>query len=480
MVTFSRLLLAILLACVIYVYCEDYDEDNDPSNFEDDYVYNIRKLRKEGKLSKKPWSDSYWPSYEGGIAYRWNDDSHGEKSFKYKLHTKKELLHMNVSQISSLSPAEKLDIYNRDYRYPTVRSEWKRTSKDDPTWEGNSLKSLTKYLGICHGWASASLHYKQPDAVNMTNQDGILIPFGASDVKALLSYFVGVFMPDADVWFVGTRCDYDIEDEDKEHAEDDECRDTNAGGFHVAITNEIGSRDHSVIIADVDRGEEVWNMPVYHYDYVLTENLTSRTYDVNLTLSWATEIDAEWRSAEPVIDGMDLSYSIEVNKRGNITGGSYHAYNRVDFLWTQEILDFSGYFKSLKEIYANSIGGDIKQAYGVEKPMFGKLNDLPLTDIDGKIHVVDYLKRQSNTWVIEPPNATRIGIKVHSLNLSKIYDTIKIYEGKDGPLISVLHGKKIPDEDIIINGESAYVVFAAGNKQVEHGGFELHYYSTTK
>lgn len=36
----------------------------------------------------------------------------------------------------------------------------------------------------------AALEYAQPNPVVLTNADGIQIPFGASDVKALLTYYV--------------------------------------------------------------------------------------------------------------------------------------------------------------------------------------------------------------------------------------------------------------------------------------------------
>ena len=76
-----------------------------------------------------------------------------------------QLQNMTANQISSLSPAEKLDIFAGRFDYPTVNSEWQRTSPQDAQWEG-----------LCHGWAPASQFYLQPEPVNMTSKDQLIIP----------------------------------------------------------------------------------------------------------------------------------------------------------------------------------------------------------------------------------------------------------------------------------------------------------------
>lgn len=113
-----------------------------------------------------------------GIAHRWQ--SQNPQDFQYQLNTLAQLKTMSADDIMKLSPAEKYDIFNQRYDYPTVHSEWQRTSPQDPQWEG-----------ICHGWAPASLSFAQPNVVELTNADGIKISFGSSDIKALLSYWVG-------------------------------------------------------------------------------------------------------------------------------------------------------------------------------------------------------------------------------------------------------------------------------------------------
>ena len=49
---------------------------------------------------------------------------------------------------------------------------------DEPAW-----------AGYCHGWAPAANRFEEPLPVTVRNADGVEIPFGSSDVKALLTYF---------------------------------------------------------------------------------------------------------------------------------------------------------------------------------------------------------------------------------------------------------------------------------------------------
>lgn len=49
------------------------------------------------------------------------------------------------------------------------------------------------WLTICLQWAPASMFFKQPNPVTITSPDGIKVPFGSSDVKALLIYFTGTY-----------------------------------------------------------------------------------------------------------------------------------------------------------------------------------------------------------------------------------------------------------------------------------------------
>jgi hypothetical protein len=52
---------------------------------------------------------------------------------------------------------------------------------------------LSLNIGLCHGWAPASITYAEPKPITVTNADGITIPFGSSDIKAQLTYFAAEY-----------------------------------------------------------------------------------------------------------------------------------------------------------------------------------------------------------------------------------------------------------------------------------------------
>jgi hypothetical protein len=56
-------------------------------------------------LHQVPWSDTYWPSFQSGIARRWF--STNPQDFSYKLFTKEQFKDMSLEQMMQLSPAEK-------------------------------------------------------------------------------------------------------------------------------------------------------------------------------------------------------------------------------------------------------------------------------------------------------------------------------------------------------------------------------------
>ena len=281
---------------------EAWDTNSDPLTMGASFVKSFEQLPQEGNIGFTPWTDTYWPSRRASIADRWNDQSN-PSPYTYKLYSKEELTKLSQDELKKLSPAEKYDIYMGRYDYPSVEWSRKWNKPSNPGW-----------AGICHGWAPASALYQEPRPVNVTNQDGISVPFGSGDVKGLLSYYQGnsflyqltnVQSPylaltgnetqeeldskrtsagDAidgqktPAIIVGNTC---IADGRKRVLSgeinfkplellrrrfDSGCRkdDLNAGAFHVILTNQIGIQKRA-LIADIDRTGQVWNHPIYTY-----------------------------------------------------------------------------------------------------------------------------------------------------------------------------------------------------------------------
>jgi hypothetical protein len=318
----------------------------------------------EGKLRDTTlgWSETYWPSNMGGIAYRWN--SKNPQPFKYKLLTKAEVMAATEDQLSELSPAELYDIAMGDYNYTLTKKVLKSVKPTDLWWEG-----------ICHGWSQAASNYSEPAPVVIKNKDGVNVPFGSSDVKGLLAQHdaynsKGIFVR------VGDRCgvkgkvkgeeseeDGPISQPSERDANSPKCSDVNAGAFHVVLTNMIGINSQG-FVADVDRYNDVWNQPVSAYSSELvgevpvTEREAKSGVKTKLQMKtvmiygeelvfYSPEEEAlgtlGFVSKEPVTNTphqtnrkKTYEYIVELDVNGKIIGGTWISETRPDMLWTKK------------------------------------------------------------------------------------------------------------------------------------------------
>ena len=298
-----------------------FDGYNDPSSIEPDYVLVFDDLPLAGALDKVPWTDTYWPKYKGGIADRWQT---GENA-AYRTLAPDEVAALTPRELKELSPAEKYDLYVGNEDWALAAREQAANQPTEAAWQG-----------ICHGWAPASLMYEEPQPVTVPSPSGRGIPFGSSDIKALLTYFQGVVLPtsySAEVFSwgraargLGTAC-Y------SGRADDSGCHDINPGALHVLMSNEIGLRNGGFVL-EVDGGSEKWNQPVYSFD---TEVLGRRGPSsgsaeeavgevlVRSRVAWTVEIDPQWNAlGAEVPEGIgDYHYTVELNSAGEVVGGQW-------------------------------------------------------------------------------------------------------------------------------------------------------------
>lgn len=359
------LFITLMLAGTQAAHALRWDGANHPNNFSriagTNLITDFNALPIRGKLSddRLAWSETYWPSNLGGISYRWNDP--GAKLFSYRLHTKEELQQMSMEELAKLSPSELYDIAQGDYSYSLTRKARSLYHKGDLWWEG-----------ICHGWAQAAANYPEPRPVNVINPDGIRVPFGASDVKGLLSMHEAYNYKGNKYGFVGKRCrvrgkvvgEEDVRDggivrPSPADAASPDCSDVNAGAFHVVVTNMIGIHSKS-FVADVDRFNDVWNQPIHSYESriisdtaVSDGNGVARKIHVATKFTYGEELQvytparaAEkpeifwWQSKQPVTGtamqqfrSKDYEYVLELDANNRIVGGEWISETRPDFLW---------------------------------------------------------------------------------------------------------------------------------------------------
>jgi hypothetical protein len=334
---------------------EAWDLRNNPFGFDARVVSSLSDLPLAGKIKVLSWSDTYWPSMRGGVAARWRNWI--EDNFTYQPPSREQILSMSVAEKANLSPAEKYDAFLGRFDYPLVQSERSRTSPDRPAWEG-----------LCHGWSVASLNFAEPKPVLLKSPNGLEIPFGSSDIKGLLTLMQGNFNYSPSK-ILGGRCNLSVLD-DPSVVERAECRDLNAGAFHIILANFVGIAKKGFIL-DITWDQQVWNHPVTGYSSKIGESVplsansapgAVRAVTVETTILYTIENVALWQATNGTPNRAEskkiYSYKLELNSLGQIVGGEWLTSDHPDFLWMQGTPAFKDYFAPLQYIYRQSLVAD--------------------------------------------------------------------------------------------------------------------------
>jgi hypothetical protein len=257
---------------------------------------------------------------------------------------------MDHEQLAALSPAEKYDLLMGRYDYPLKDEVAKFANPNAQYWEG-----------ICHGWAPATMNYSEPTPKIFMNPQGIAVPFGSTDIKALISYYYAHEYTAPNTFQTGQRC----ESPGILFGWSRNCRnDLKASTFHIILTNNLGMRGKA-FIADIKRFDEVWNHPIRVYK---TEILNRRKPGF-LDFSKASEIvrvsteisyvnESEKNTWEPILGTsiqqfgtITYEYDLDLDANGDIMDGRWKSKERPDFLWTSGRPDaFKGNLAGLQEL----------------------------------------------------------------------------------------------------------------------------------
>lgn len=327
-------LILFLFSLVSIANAERWNGYNNPANMDvgGNYIYNVNQLPLKAQLDILPWSESYWPTYTGSINIRWNTvDKDG---FYYRTYSKAEILKMSIEDLKKLSPSEKYDIYMGRYDYPLYHEVRYYGNPNAPDWHG-----------ICDGWSIAAIQYAEPAAVTMVNPDGVVVPFGSSDVKALMSFAAAIHF-DVETRQVGTKCRW----------LGSGCADINPGAMHVILANQIGLKKQA-FVTERDAGSEIWNQPTYGYEFTLVGS-TSSGVRVKGILHYTDELEiSKW---DPVVgtpdykaDKIEMDYVLDLDYNNNIIGGYWlSGTDHPDFMWIPtNKLEFKDKLAGINQIY---------------------------------------------------------------------------------------------------------------------------------
>ena len=322
---------------------DSWDSYNDPSKFDSNYEYRFNALPLNSFLAveQRPWSESYWPRNKGSINLRWNSPTHD--GFNYRSPSKQEVLMMTRAELAQLAPTEKYDLARGLYQYPLTTHVAAVNAKPD----------AHDYEGICDGWTATAIQFREPKPVDIVNPDGITIPFGSSDVKALMSYHAA-FNVNLGSVLVGRYCLGGI------GIGTSRCADINPGTYHLILANEIGLK-HQSFASDVEIGKETWNQPIFGYEFEVRGSASSsapKALLIHAKMHYTDELEqSEW---EPVTGTnkflgaiQETDYVLEMDSSDRIIGGYWLSkYTHPDLFWkpTKKI-NFDGEFQFVNQIY---------------------------------------------------------------------------------------------------------------------------------
>ena len=311
-----------LLCSLTNAHADAWNAINDPALMDSNYEYTLSKLPLQAELAKKPWAETYWQTSLGSINLRWNQPH--PVGFDYDVNSRDRVLHMSKEELATLSPSEKFDIYRGAYDYPLHKAILKFANPHVASWKG-----------ICNGWSMSAVQYNEPTPKEVRNADGVVIPFGSSDIKGLLSYYAQM-ESGVQVTYVGGQCT-------KMGAlfGSDACKDMNPGALHVILANQLGLKKQAFMM-DRDPGPQIWNQPVYGYTTEMLGSAPSKAAMgvlVKTTIYYTDELDhSQWDAVNNTpkftSNKMVVNYVLDLDASGKIVGGTYvNKSDHPDLFW---------------------------------------------------------------------------------------------------------------------------------------------------
>lgn len=370
-------------------HAQDLVEDPSKMIFSLSEMDNLNLFKKN--VSVAPWSDSYWPLFEGALGARYNDPNMHFSNWKdardyVTKNPAKKLI--SKKQLDNLSPSEKYDFLLGLDRENLTRSSW---SEGEEYFRENG--KVETWMGLCHGWAAASMMMVDPvKRVEVKTNAGKLI-FYPSDIKGLgtLLWAKGEFQ----TRFVGGRCNLKGPAVDgMGRPKEGDCLDNNPGTWHLAIVNQIGVFDRSFVM-DATYDYQVWNQPVYGYEYIyynpktkkesntLAEAMiktdewdgderkgvrsreTKSIVGIKMQVTYVTENNASKQEHQPTqYNTVEYLYDLELDSQHKIIGGEWYTESHPDFLWVADKFSFPETYGDSpnNHVDLNNISAEIKEA----------------------------------------------------------------------------------------------------------------------
>jgi subtilisin-like proprotein convertase family protein len=260
-----------------------WNDSNNPQRFKLDLEYNFDTLSRYtlGYAEQIPWPSDYWPHMlDSTNARYWSELEHSPLE-KFDMAFNNWVPNNFLDPLHAIYDCENGYLAYDDGGYYQNRgpaARWQHENKGiyrvlngidddqdgltdecdaDTTDSEGDFDGIEPWWGLCHAWVPASL--LEPEPARKITVNGV--EFTVSDIKALI---LSVYDRVSSV-ALGDRCnEFEIHHDEFGRVTESACRDTNAGAFHVIITNMLGIH-HRAFAEDRTNGHEVWNHPVLGY-----------------------------------------------------------------------------------------------------------------------------------------------------------------------------------------------------------------------
>ncbi|MGA9520045.1 MAG: pre-peptidase C-terminal domain-containing protein [Myxococcaceae bacterium] len=232
---------------------EAWSAQDNPALFSENLQMTLDALPSSGEVQNVPWAGSDWPTFEDSINQRWAGENSDSPAMKYQKAfggTDVETAVSRYHGIESVTQGECV-----------VSSECKTDLGEVCAKRLGAAKGrcIPSWWGMSQAWTSASILWPEPKRP-VTRND---ITFQVQDLKALAS----LVHDRAQYKFVSLRCskndgagEIPLDAYGRPTGESN-CRDTNAGTYHVLLANYLGTL-HQSFAEDRILDDEVWNRPL--------------------------------------------------------------------------------------------------------------------------------------------------------------------------------------------------------------------------
>jgi subtilisin-like proprotein convertase family protein len=379
-----------------------WDRQNDPERFGGELNYVINELPQSGRAAREAWPSSYFPTYMDSINHRWMGNNELSPAEKYDRAFNGWTPSSTFESLRPFDPGNceegEWDSEYYDSLGPLAAYISKQmgnlrsrdgldTDGDGEIDECEDFDGVATWWGLCHAWVPAAMLEERP--LRTVTYNGITFHSGDLEALLILAYHrtssvliggrcslfdtreemadaLGCRLPEEEAFEGDTRpeCTEEqltervIERDDNGAPVQDACSDTNAGSFHVIMTNYLGLMQQSFAY-DRTYNFEVWNQPIVAFEIDKFEEITASQaniilgeegesyhhndeavsfFEVETSLTYITESNIYDTPPEASrYERQDhYSYILEIDAEGEIIGGEWTGDSLVahpDFLW---------------------------------------------------------------------------------------------------------------------------------------------------